>query len=166
MCRQSASVCLIKSPSRQHRARSFAAIGQWARNAPQDTLARLGARTTTVFSTRIAPSTVTIRRVLTAVCPGSRTPTSPAAHLLAAMTGDGQTVTQLRVPAADQGQPARIVPALEVAAHRPALRPRNGARPQGDTDDQGATVTDLGLDFPHAVQAAKTLRHRTHLRSG
>ncbi|WP_228396699.1 transposase family protein [Streptomyces sp. RB17] len=85
MCRQSASVCLIKSPSRQHRAlpglpqrlatladprhrrgkrhpfvsvlliacsavlsgaRSFAAIGQWARNAPQEALARLGARTT------------------------------------------------------------------------------------------------------------------------
>ncbi|MFJ6984414.1 MULTISPECIES: transposase family protein [unclassified Streptomyces] len=95
MCRQPASVCLIKSPSRQHRAlaglphrpatladlrhrrgkrhpflsvllivcsavpagaRSFAAIGQWARNAPQDTLARLGARTTTVFSARIAPA--------------------------------------------------------------------------------------------------------------
>ncbi|MFR9799615.1 transposase family protein [Streptomyces sp. MS06] len=78
MCRQSATVCLIKSPSRQHRAiaglpsrlatlpdprdrrgrrhpfvsvllvacsavtagaASFTAIGQWARNAPQDTLA-------------------------------------------------------------------------------------------------------------------------------
>ncbi|MET9089966.1 transposase family protein [Streptomyces sp. NPDC004237] len=76
MCRQSASACLIKSPSRQHRAlpglpqrlatladprhrrgkrhpfvsvlliacsavlsgaRSFAAIGQWAKNAPQET---------------------------------------------------------------------------------------------------------------------------------
>ncbi|MEU3051265.1 hypothetical protein ABZ705_33040 [Streptomyces sp. NPDC006984] len=29
---------------------------------------------------------------------GSRTATSPAAHLLAAVTGDGRTVTQLRVP--------------------------------------------------------------------
>ncbi|MFJ5310067.1 hypothetical protein [Streptomyces sp. NPDC088350] len=64
-----------------------------------------------------------MRRILNAVCPGgladllgtdpagagtlavdgksargSRTVTSPAAHLLAAMTGAGQTVTQLRVP--------------------------------------------------------------------
>ncbi|WP_412075477.1 transposase family protein [Streptomyces xanthophaeus] len=162
MCRQSASVCLIKSPSRQHRvlahlpqrlatladprhrrgkrhpfvsvlliacsavltgARSFAAIGQWARSAPQDTLASLGARVATAFHVRVAPSAATIRRILNAVCPGgladllgadpsgadtlavdgksargSRTATGPAAHLLAAMTGTGQTVTQLRVP--------------------------------------------------------------------
>lgn len=100
MCRQSATVCLVKSPSRRHRAvgdlpsrlatlpdprdrrgrrhpfvsvllvacsavmcgaRSFAAIGQWARNAPQDTLARLGARTVSAFTVRTAPSTATIR---------------------------------------------------------------------------------------------------------
>ncbi|MDH6130977.1 hypothetical protein P3T37_000344 [Kitasatospora sp. MAA4] len=81
MCRQSATVCLIKSPSRAARevplltqrltalpdprgrggrrralaavlrtaacavpagARSYLAIGQWARHAPQHTLARLG----------------------------------------------------------------------------------------------------------------------------
>ena len=109
MCRQSASVCLIKSPSRQHRAlphlsqrlvtladprhrrgrrhsfvsvlliacsavlagaRSFTAIGQWARSAPQAALARLGARVATVFSVRVAPSPATVRRVLNAVCPG------------------------------------------------------------------------------------------------
>jgi hypothetical protein len=162
MCRQSATVCLIKSPTRQHRAiglldqrlrtltdprnrrgkrhpfvsvllvacsavltgaRSFAAIGQWASRAPQDTLARLGARTVTVFKVRIAPSTATIRRVLNAACPGgladllghdpagagtlavdgksargSRHGEIPAAHLLAAITGAGLTVTQLRVP--------------------------------------------------------------------
>ncbi|MFF4761082.1 transposase family protein [Streptomyces sp. NPDC001292] len=84
MCRQSAIVCLIKSPTRRHRAigpladrlqaladprcrrgkrhpfvavmlvacsavvagtSTFAAIGQWAKEAPQDTLPRLGART-------------------------------------------------------------------------------------------------------------------------
>ena len=109
MCRQSATVCLIKSPTRQHRligpltlrprtladprhrrgkrhsfvsvllvacsavltgARSFAAIGQWAASAPQDALARLGARATTVFQVRIAPSAATVRRVLNAACPG------------------------------------------------------------------------------------------------
>ncbi|MGW6413185.1 transposase family protein [Streptomyces vinaceus] len=81
MCRQPATVCLVKSPSRRQRelpdvnvrlcalpdprdrrrrrhalasvlltaacavlagARSYVAIGQWARHAPQDTLARLG----------------------------------------------------------------------------------------------------------------------------
>jgi hypothetical protein len=30
------------------KAKSFAAIGQWARNAPQDALARLGARAVSV----------------------------------------------------------------------------------------------------------------------
>ncbi|MGH3803597.1 MAG: ISAs1 family transposase [Pseudonocardiaceae bacterium] len=162
MCRQSASVCLVKSPTRQHRAlaglserlatladprdargkrhpfvsvllaacsavvagaRSFAAIGQWAKNAPQDTLARLGARTATVFGIRVAPSGATMRRLINSVCPGgladllghdpagadqvavdgktargSRTTDTPAAHLLAAITNTGQTVTQLRVP--------------------------------------------------------------------
>ncbi|MFI8281287.1 hypothetical protein ACIGBH_41880 [Streptomyces sp. NPDC085929] len=52
-------------------ARSFAAIGQWAKAAPQDALARnvtsvpssrglrssLGTRNTTVFNVRVAPST-------------------------------------------------------------------------------------------------------------
>jgi len=281
MCRQSASICLIKSPSRQHRAlaglpqrlatladprhrrgkrhpfvsvllvacsavlagaRSFAAIGQWARNAPQDTLARLGARTTTVFSARIAPSTATIRRVLNAVCPcgladllgadpagaltlavdgtsarGSRTATSPAAHLLAAMTGTGQTVSQLRVPdktneitcfaallepydlagvtvTADalhtQREHARFLVEdkkahylLLVKANQPGLfrqlrslpwtqatarrydRETGHGRKETRTT-RALTVTDLGLDFPHAVQAAKILRHRTDLRSG
>lgn len=72
---------------------------------------------------RIPPSAATIRRVVSAVCPGgladllgcdpagsdtlavdgktargSRCDTTPAAHLLAAMTGTGMTVTQLRVP--------------------------------------------------------------------
>lgn len=162
MCRQSATVCLIKSPVRQHRvtgplatrlrtpadprhrrgkrhpfvsvmlvacsavvagACSFAAIGQWARNAPQDTVARLGARTVTAFGARLAPSTATIRRLIIRTCPGgpadlpgynpagtnalavdgksarsSRHADTPAAHLLAAMTGTGMTVTQLRVP--------------------------------------------------------------------
>ncbi|MGW3722635.1 transposase family protein [Streptomyces sp. NPDC005133] len=51
-------------------ARSLAAIGQWASSAPQDTLARFGARTTTVFNVRTASSAATIRRVLNAACPG------------------------------------------------------------------------------------------------
>ncbi|WP_346186798.1 transposase [Streptomyces osmaniensis] len=72
---------------------------------------------------RVAPSAATIRRVIALVCPGGlavltgadpagsdpvgvdgkaargpRHGTSPAALLLAAMTGDGRTITQLRVP--------------------------------------------------------------------
>ncbi len=162
MCRQSATVCLIKSPSRQHRAlpslvdrlsvlpdprrrrgvrhpfvavlpvaacavtagaRSWAAIGQWSRAAPQDTLARLGARTAGALRVRVAPSLSTIRRIVIAVCPGgladltgqdpagadtvavdgkrargSRHGAVPAVHLLAVMTGEGRTVSQLPVP--------------------------------------------------------------------
>ncbi|WP_324603877.1 MULTISPECIES: ISAs1 family transposase [unclassified Streptomyces] len=162
MCRQSATVCLTKSPSRQRRstgplalrlqtladprsrrgkrhpfvavllvacsavtagAQSFAAIGQWAKNAPQDVLTLLGARTATALGVRVAPSAATIRRVILHTCPGgladllgcepdgsqtvavdgksargSRHGTTPAAHLLAAMTGGGQSVTRLRVP--------------------------------------------------------------------
>ncbi|WP_415924569.1 ISAs1 family transposase [Streptomyces sp. MI02-7b] len=104
-------------------AKSFAVIGQWARSAPQGTLARLSTRQATAFGVRIPPSAATIRRVVGAVCPGgladllgadpagaqtlavdgktargSRTAGTPAAHLLAAFTGTGQTVTQLRVP--------------------------------------------------------------------
>jgi hypothetical protein len=76
-----------------------------------------------VFAVRIAPSTATIRRIFTLVCPGgladltgtdpsgaaslavdgksargSRFEQTPAAHLLAATTDTGRTVAQLRVP--------------------------------------------------------------------
>ncbi|MFJ9909705.1 ISAs1 family transposase [Streptomyces sp. NPDC101152] len=162
MCRQSATVCPVKSPLREYvsagtlggrlagladprrrRGRrhpfvsvlliaasavltfacSYAAIGQWARCAAQETLARLGARVAGVLQVRIPPSTATVRRIIALTCPGgladltgtdpvgtatlavdgksargSRRGELPAAHLLAAMTGDGQAVTQLRVP--------------------------------------------------------------------
>ncbi|MGW5780004.1 transposase family protein [Streptomyces sp. NPDC003863] len=162
MCRQSATVCLIKSPApvgvaglslverlwllpdpRRRRgvrhpfvavllvaasavvagARSYAAVGQWSANAPQRTLARPGARVVGALGVRVGPSAATIRRVIALVCPGgladltgtdpagsdsiavdgktargSRHGTSPAAHFLAATTGGGRTVTQLRVP--------------------------------------------------------------------
>ncbi|MEN8655570.1 ISAs1 family transposase [Streptomyces sp. 21So2-11] len=117
------SVLLIAASAVVAGARSYAAIGQWARNAPQDALARLGARLLTSLNVRLAPSAATIRRIIAAVCPGgladltgcdpagaesvaadgksargSRRNATSAAHLLAAMTGDGRTVTQLRVP--------------------------------------------------------------------
>ncbi|MFD6229900.1 transposase family protein [Streptomyces sp. NPDC060232] len=161
MCRQSATVCLVKSPAldgvaelslverlrlfpdpRRRRgvrhpfvavllvaasavvagARSYAAMGQWSASAPQHALARLGARVVGALSVRVAPSAATIRRIVGLACPGgladlsadpagsdsgaidgkaargSRHGQTPAAHLLAAMTGDGRTVTQLRVP--------------------------------------------------------------------
>ncbi|TLQ48264.1 ISAs1 family transposase [Streptomyces marianii] len=117
------SVLLIACSAVLSGARSFAAIGPWARNAPQEALARLGARTTSVFAVRVAPSSATIRRIINRTCPGgladllgtdpagsdtlavdgksargSRHGDTPAARLLAAMTGGGLTVTQLRVP--------------------------------------------------------------------
>nr|WP_173310068.1 transposase family protein [Streptomyces fulvorobeus] len=104
-------------------ARSYAAIGQWARHAPQDTLSRLGFHPRGPLGVRRPASSSTVRRVLVQVCPGgladllghspagtesvsvdgqgargSRTETAPAAHLLSAVTAAGRTVSQLRVP--------------------------------------------------------------------
>lgn len=281
MCRQSATVCLVKSPTSQQRvvaqlprrlealvdprgrrgkrhpfvsvllvacsavvagARSLAAVGQWAGSAPQDTLARLGARTATVFAVRVAPSTSTIGRVLRGACPGgladllgqdpvgadtlavdgksargSRTVDTPAAHLLAAMTGDGRTVTQLRVPdktneitcfaallapydldgvvvTADalhtQRAHARYLVedkqahyVFTVKKNQPGLYemlrllPWDRASAKFYDRSQGhgrletrvvqvLTITDLDVDFPHAVQAARIVRHRTDTRTG
>jgi len=104
-------------------ARSYLAFGQWARNAPQDALARLGIRARGPLDIRRAPATSTIRRVLTLACPGaladllgsapanagqvavdgksargSRTDTDDAVHLLSAVTGCGRVISQLPVP--------------------------------------------------------------------
>ncbi|MFI1177915.1 transposase family protein [Streptomyces melanogenes] len=51
-------------------ARSIRAIGQWARNAPQETLALLGAAARGSLGVRRAPSTTTVQRLLKTVCPG------------------------------------------------------------------------------------------------
>ncbi|MGW4825911.1 ISAs1 family transposase [Streptomyces sp. NPDC004227] len=281
MCRQSATVCLIKSPTRQQRgieslpqrlsqladprsrrgkrhpfvavllaacsavvagATSFAAIGQWARSAPQDVLARLGARKMGVFVVRVPPSAATVRRVLLEVCPGgladllgqdpagsetlavdgksargSRTGATPAAHLLAAMTDAGQAVTQLRVPdktneitcfaallapydlagvtvTADalhtQREHARFLVeekkahyALTVKRNQKTLYQRFRTLPWSEVTavfyDRGhghgrtetrvikvLTVTELGVDFPHAAQVARIVRHRTDIKTG
>ncbi|MEY9842789.1 ISAs1 family transposase [Streptacidiphilus sp. EB103A] len=280
MCRQSATVCLTKSPDlegvaglplverlrvlpdpRRRRgvrhpfvavllvaasavvagARSYAAIGQWAANAPQHALARLGARVVGALGVRVAPSAATIRRLVGLVCPGgladltgadpagshsvavdgkaargSRHGELPAVHLLAAMTGDGRTVTQLRVPdktneitcfaallapfdltgvtvTADAlhtqrahvrflveekkahyllvhkaNQPRlhhrlRSLPWKDVTARRYDRETGHGRRETRVT--RALTVTDLGLDFPHAAQAVRILRHRTDLKT-
>jgi hypothetical protein len=102
-------------------ARSLAVIGQWAANASQHTLARLGARTIQpALGVRQALSPATIRRVLTSLdlgaltqmttaadlavlivdgksVRGSRTRQHQAVHLLAAMTPTGQVAAQIRV---------------------------------------------------------------------
>ncbi|WP_241002798.1 ISAs1 family transposase [Streptomyces sp. CB01881] len=281
MCRQSATVCLIKSPApedmagfslverlrllpdpRRRRgvrhpfvavllvaasavvagARSYTAIGQWSANAPQHALAHLGARVVGALSVRVAPSAATIRRVVGLVCPGgladltgadpagsdtlavdgktargSRHSESPAAHLLAAMTGDGRTVTQLRVPdktneitcfaallepfdltgvtvTADalhtQRAHARFLVdekkahyLLVVKANQPELHRRLRSLPWKNVTarrydreighgrretrvTRALTVTGLGLEFPHAAQAVRILRHRTDLATG
>jgi predicted transposase YbfD/YdcC len=191
---------------------------------------------------RQAPSTSTLRRVLLSVCPGgladllgcgpdesgtvavdgksargSRTGIRPAAHLLAALTGTGRVLSQLRVPdkttevtgfakllapfdlsgcvvTADAPHTHREHAAFLVErkrAHYPLLVKRNqprlhaalrslpwkrcGARRYDRETKHGRretrstrvlTVTGLGLDFPHVVQAAKILRHRTDLKTG
>ncbi|MFF7191702.1 transposase family protein [Streptomyces sp. NPDC008222] len=57
---------------------SYMAIAQWARNVPQETLARCGACLLASLNVRIAPRRLTMRRVIIAVCPGG----------LADLTGD------------------------------------------------------------------------------
>jgi predicted transposase YbfD/YdcC len=236
------SVLLVACSAVLTGARSFAAIGQWASRAPQDTLARLGARTATVFTVRIAPSTATIRRVLNAACPGgladllghhpagadtlavdgksargSRHGEIPAAHLPAAITGAGPTVTQLRVPrktneitcfevllapydlagvtvTADalhcqrdharflieekkahyaftvkrnQKNLHRQLAALPWEKASAKFYDRNTAHGRLETRVvQALTITGLDIDFPHAVQVAKIVRHRTQRKPG
>lgn len=236
------AVLLVAASAVVAGARSYAAIGQWSANAPQHALARLGARVVGALGVRVAPSAATIRRVVGLVCPGgladltgadpagsdsvavdgkaargSRHGELPAAHLLAAMTGDGRTVTQLRVPdktneitcfaallapydltgvtvTADalhtQRAHARFLVEekkahylLVVKANQPGLQRRLRSLPWKDVTARRydreighgrretrvtrvLTVTDLGLDFPHAAQAVRILRHRTDLKTG
>ncbi|MBO4252452.1 ISAs1 family transposase [Streptomyces griseorubiginosus] len=236
------AVLLVAASSVVAGARSYTAIGQWSTNAPQHALARLGARVVGSLSVRVAPSAATIRRIVGLVCPGgladltgadpagsdsvaldgkaargSRHGQTPAAHLLAAMTGDGRTVTQLRIPdrtnettcfaallapfdltgvtvTADalhtQRAHARFLVdekkahyLLVVKANQPELHRRLRSLPWKDITPRrydresghgrretrvtrALTVTDLGLDFPHAAQAVRILRHRTDRRTG
>ncbi|MCX5061398.1 ISAs1 family transposase [Streptomyces sp. NBC_00452] len=236
------SVLLVAASAVLAGARSFRAIGQWAAAAPQHTLDRLGARAVSAFGVCLAPSTSTIRRVVGTVCPGgladltgadpagtdtlavdgktvrgSRRGDTPAAHLLAAVTATGRTVTQVRVPdktneitcfaallaqfdlegvvvTADalhtQRAHARFLVEekkahylLVVKANQPALHrtlrslpwtqvtarhyQRGSGHGRRETRvTRTLTVTDLGLDFPYAVQASKITRYRTDLRTG
>ncbi|MGW8358310.1 ISAs1 family transposase [Streptomyces wedmorensis] len=107
-------------------ARSYAAIGQWLRRAPQHTLERLGFPPRGVLGVRPAASMDTVRRVVEMLNPaglaallrpvgepvtalrrlaadgksvrGSRTRHRQAAHLLAVIDQDDRLVAQLRVP--------------------------------------------------------------------
>ncbi|MEV6683598.1 ISAs1 family transposase [Streptomyces erythrochromogenes] len=143
--------------------------------------------------------------------------TSHAAHLPAAMTGDGRTVTQLRVPdktgeitcfttllapydltgvtvTADAlhtqrahvrflveekkahyllvvkaNQPElhrqlRSLPWKEVTARHYDREAGHGRKETRVT--RALTVAGLGLNFPHAVQAARILRYRTDPKTG
>ncbi|MGW7427002.1 ISAs1 family transposase [Streptomyces sp. NPDC054813] len=190
---------------------------------------------------RVAPSTAAVRRIINATCPGgladllgadpARSDTlavdgksargspsgdSPAAHLLAAMTGAGTAATQLRVSdetneitcfAAllepyDLADVAVTAAALRTQRARPLPRRAEGralrlhrqeepADPVCATQDpalgqttakfydrshghgrletrvvQVLTVTALGVDFRHAAQVAKIVRHRTRVKTG
>ncbi|MEU6509726.1 transposase family protein [Streptomyces sp. NPDC046942] len=63
------SVLLVACSAVVAGAWSFAAIGQWAQSAPQDTLAWLDA-TVTAFGVRLAPSAATVHRIVNRTCPG------------------------------------------------------------------------------------------------
>jgi predicted transposase YbfD/YdcC len=236
------AVLLIACSAVVSGARSFTAIDEWAADAPQDVLARLGARTATALAMGIPPSGATIRRVIKDTCSGgladllghdpagtdtpavdgksargSRLGATPAAHLLAAMTGTGMTVTQLRVPEKTnaitcfaalldpydlqgvtvngdalhtQCDHARFLVEVKQAHYAFTVK-RNQKnlyeqlrtlpwqeatakfcdRAQGHGRKetrvvQVLTVTGLGVDFPHAAQVAKVVRHRTDTKTG
>ena len=198
MCRQSATVCLVKSPTRQHRATGPAGR---AAGALADPRCRRGKRHPFVAVLLIAcsavvsrgdelrgdravgaptprrtswpgsvpaprppwpcaipPSGATIRRVIKDTCPGgladllghdpagtdtlavdgksargSRLGATPAAHLLAAMTGTGMTVTQLRVPEKTNEITcfaALLDPYRPARSHRDRRCPAHPARPR------------------------------------
>jgi predicted transposase YbfD/YdcC len=146
---------------------------------------------------------------------GSRHDDTPAAHLLAAMTGDGLTVTQLRVPDktneitcfagllapfdltgvtvtadalhAQRGHARFLVEdkkahyALCVKKNQAGLYERlhtlpwtevtakvyNRSEGHGRKETRVVQVLTVdGLDFPHAAQAARVVRHRTCLKTG
>lgn len=117
------AVVLVAASAVVAGADSYAAIAQWAARAPQATLARLGCGLIAGLGLYVAPSGSTVRRVIEQVCPdglasltsadpckartvavdgkssrGSRHDGVPAAHLLAAMTGNGQVAAQIRIP--------------------------------------------------------------------
>ncbi|MFD9487316.1 ISAs1 family transposase [Streptomyces sp. NPDC059991] len=58
----------------------------------------------------------------------------------------------------------RSLPWKEVTARRYDRQVSHGRKQTRVT--RALTVTGLGLDFPHAVQAVRVLRHRTDLKSG
>ncbi|WP_432758367.1 ISAs1 family transposase [Streptomyces virginiae] len=237
-----ASVLLTAACAVLAGARSYLAIGQWARHAPQDTLARLGFHARGPLGVRRPASPSTLRRVLVLVCPGgladllghdpastptiavdgksargSRTAATPATHLLSAVTAASRVVSQLRVPdktneisaftalLAPFDLAGTVVTAdalhtqrehakwlvevkkahylLVVKGNQPKLHAAIKALPWKDVTarrydrERGhgrretrsvrtLTVTGLGLDFPHVVQAVKILRHRTDLKTG
>ncbi|MEU9992632.1 ISAs1 family transposase [Streptomyces sp. NPDC048045] len=73
----------------------------------------------------------------------------------------------LLVVKANQPEPhrqLRSLPWKSVSARRYDREISHGRRETRAT--RALTVTDLGLDFPHAAQAVRILRHRTDLKSG
>jgi predicted transposase YbfD/YdcC len=132
------SVLLIACSTVLSGARSFAAIGQWAKNAPLEALARLCARTTSVFAVRVAPSTATVRRI--------------KAHYA------------LCVKKHQVGLYERLhtLPWREVTAKFYDRTEGHGRKETRVV--QVLTVDDL--DFPHAAQVARVVLHRTCLETG
>ncbi|WP_308303843.1 ISAs1 family transposase [Streptomyces sp. CB02959] len=202
------AVLLVAASAVVSGARSYTAVGQWSANAPQHALADL---------TGADPAGSDSVALDGKAARGSRHGQTPAAQLPAAMTGDGRTVTQLRVPdktneitcfaallapfdltgvtvTADalhtQRAHARFLVdekkahyLLVVKANQPELHRRLRSLPWKDVTarrydreighgrretrvTRALTVTDLGLDFPHAAQAVRILRHRTDRTTG
>lgn len=104
---------------------SYLAIGQWARHAPQHTLARLGIRAHGPLGVRTPPSASTLRRVLVAVCPGG------VADLLGTNPAGTETVPWTARPRAARAWTRRPPPSSSQQSPEPGtLSPSCGSRPR------------------------------------
>ncbi|SIO85096.1 hypothetical protein BQ8420_05235 [Nocardiopsis sp. JB363] len=135
-------------------ARSLTAVGPWATNAPQHTLARLGARTTCPeLGVRTAPSTATIRRVLTSLDPTALTRMTTTADL-AVLISDGKSVRGSRTRDHQSVHP--------LAAMTPTGNVASQVRVANKTSEIGALQDVLdGLDIEGSVVSADALHTQT-----
>lgn len=132
-CHRFVRVLLVACSTVVAGACSFTAIGQWARSDTQDTLARLGARTTTVFGVRLAPSAAAIRRLINRTCgPGRRRPGHARARPSLPRPGGRPSTNGFpQRGATTRAEGRRRGPRL-AGPRRPASQPGHRSAPRGE----------------------------------
>ncbi|MGW2207385.1 ISAs1 family transposase [Streptomyces sp. NPDC001774] len=168
-------------------ARSYAAVGHWLRRAPQDPLARLGFPVRGALGVRPAASVDTVCRVIAQLrIPGKTSEVPCLRELLSLLDIEGAWITADALHT--QRETARFLvegkkahSLLTVKLNQPALHDRCRRLPwekatakyYDRTEGHGRKETRViqvltvsHLDFPHARQAARVIRHRTDKATG